>query len=124
MKNFVRLSTQTRNILLCVLSLLGIGFSFSYDVTNLIVGDVPKEIWWNARMTVLKCGYIMFLFALKTFEGRPKLNVLLNVGILIIFSDIIGRLNGDIDRDFWDFIWVVLTILFCIYEYRKRRVST
>jgi hypothetical protein len=121
MKNLEKLLTQTRRgFLLCVLSLLGITCSFSYDIASIFVSKEQLGEWWGMRITVLKCGYIFFLFALKTFEGYPKMNVLFNVGIGIILSDLIGRLTGDKDRDVWDFIWCGIIIIFSIYEYWKR----
>lgn len=122
MKKDVRLSTRTRIILTYVLSLLGIACSFSYDVTNLFVSDIDKGAWWSARVTVLKFGYVFFLFALKMFEGRAVLNIIFNIGIVIILSDIIGRITGDTDRGISDYVFALLISLLCYYEYRKRRL--
>jgi hypothetical protein len=125
MKKQVRLSTQTRHILLCVFSIVGgIICLDTFDVTNLLYWGEDSSLWWKTRIVVFKMGVLFLFLSLKTFEGSAKFNLLLNCFIWICVSDIIGRFTGDSDRDVYDWIWTLITILFCYYEYRKRRLCT
>lgn len=124
MKKLVKLLTQIRNTLPYVISALGIVSFFSYDVTSMLIEEADKAEWWKVRMIVVNSGYVLLALVPKFFTRDLKLNLLLNVGIFIFVSDLIGRLMGDTDRDIYDWIWTLITISFCYYEYRKRRLRT
>ena len=125
MKKQVRLSTQTRHILLYVFSIIGgLICLLTYYVTNFLYTDNDDTIWWAMRVAVFKLGASVLALSFKTFEGLPKFNVGVNAFILICISDIIGRLRGDTETDLWDVVWVFIIIGGCIYEYRIRRLRT
>lgn len=90
----------------------------------MLIEEADKAEWWKVRMIVVNSGYVLLALVPKFFTRDLKLNLLLNVGIFIFVSDLIGRLMGDTDRDIYDWIWTLITILFCVYEYRKRRLHT
>lgn len=125
MMKFVKLSTQTRLILLYVFSIIGgLICLLTFYVTNfLYIGD-DNNTWWAMRVAVFKLGAAILAVSFKTFEGLPKFNVGINAFCLICLSDIIGRLTGDTETDFLDLIWVLIIIGGCIYEYRKRTSHT
>lgn len=90
----------------------------------MLIEEADKAEWWKVRMIVVNSGYVLLALVPKFFTRDLKLNLLLNVGIFIFVSDLIGRLMGDTDRDIYDWIWTLITISFCYYEYRKRRLRT
>lgn len=112
------------NILLHAISVLGIITFFSYDITNFFVDQNEVEKWWQVRMIVINSGYCLLAILPKLFPGNPKLNVIINIGLCIFISDLIGRATGDTERDVWDILWVLIIIGGCIYEYRKRSLHT
>lgn len=122
MKVHVELLTPTRIIFLqYAISIAGILSFFSYDITNLFVDQNDVKRWWEVRMIVVNSGYCLWILLPKLFPGNAKLNVIINIGLCIFISDVVGRIIGDTHRNMWDWVALLLTLLICYYEYRKRQ---
>lgn len=139
MKKQVRLSTQTRNILICAFSVVWIFIShfgagicdYIVKPTMIIVDGVEKfkftaekEAWWSLRMIIAEATDVLCLIIPKFFYGFGIPNLIFNIGIWLSLSDCIARIGGDTDRDIYDFIWAFIIIGGSYYEYRKRILHT
>lgn len=131
----VTLSTQTRTILICGFSIVGLFISnFGADICNFIVKptmilvdgverfkfQAQKEAWWELRMIIAEVSDVICYLIPKFFSGFPIPNLIFNIGIWYSLSDCIGRIGGDTDRDIYDFIWFGTIALLSIYECRNR----
>lgn len=134
----VKLSTRTRNILICVFSVVGIFISnFGSDIcswvvnpTMIIVDGVEKfkfkdekNAWWELRMIVAETSDALCFIILKFFQGFGIPNMLFNIGLWLSLSDCVDRIGGENQRDIWDFAWAGLTIILSYYDFRKRQRS-
>jgi hypothetical protein len=122
MMKLKKLSTQTRNILLCVFSIIGGVICLdTYDITNFFYTGEDVSLWWKTRVVVFKIGALFLILSLKTLEGYAKLNVVFNCIIWVCVGDVIQRFLGNTTRDFYDWLGAFLTILGCMYEFRRRQ---
>lgn len=92
----------------------------NFTICNYFYHDDVSN-WWNLKMAIYNICIVLILFALR-YKESIKFKLIINIGIGFILSSVIDRIFFGI-TDFLnkDYLMIVLTIVFSVYDYNKEK---